>query len=156
MRDERDTLERLRTYWSARRGARRYPARADIDPLDFKFALGRVSLVECRPEPPHFRFRLVSTGLTNALGYEMTGRFSDQIPEPQMRTYVEALYWRALAAAAPLEEAGVELLDGRLWHYRCLLLPFSDDGTSINLLLAYREARVARDMATSPQPGAPP
>jgi len=33
-------LQRLYDYWDSRRGGRRYPARSDLDPVEFGFALG--------------------------------------------------------------------------------------------------------------------
>jgi hypothetical protein len=113
-----DPLERLQAYWEDRRRGRRFPARADIDPMDFRYALGRVSLVDCRAESPQFRYRLVSTELTETLGYEMTGRYAEDIPEPQVRDYVLGLYQRAVAAAAPMRNDGGDVLDGRLWRFR--------------------------------------
>jgi hypothetical protein len=62
-----------------RRGAKRYASRDEIDPLDFGCAVGRVSLVDVLEGPRRFRYRLVSTSLTARLGYEMTGKFLDEI-----------------------------------------------------------------------------
>lgn len=131
---------RLYDYWSQRRGNRHWPARSDIAPADFAFALGRVSLVECIGLPPRFRYRVVSTGLTEQLGYEMTGRFTDEIPEPNVRDYVERLYAGAVAHGEPQHETGTLLLDGRQWVYETLILPLSADDRGIDMLLIYREA----------------
>src|SRR5689334_13570664 len=77
-----DVIERLTAYWHQRAAGRTFPARADIDPLDFPYALGRVSLVEVHPgaDGYRYRYRLVSTELTERLGFEMTGKFADEIP----------------------------------------------------------------------------
>ena len=140
---------RLYAYWNERRGDREFPSRADIDPLQFKYALGSVSLVECLGDPPRFRYRVVSSSLTLTLGYEMTGRCTEEIPEPDVRAYVEALYQRAIDARKPLYEAGTAMLDGRRWHYRSLVLPLSSDGVVIDMLLVYREAAA---VTPSPDP----
>jgi PAS domain len=39
-------LVRLLSYWHDRRGARTFPQRVDIDPLDLRFMLDRITLTE--------------------------------------------------------------------------------------------------------------
>ena len=39
-------LRTLYDYWNERRRERRWPARADINPVDLKFALGNLSLID--------------------------------------------------------------------------------------------------------------
>ena len=131
-------LIRLYAYWQESRGAKRFPARTDIDPVDFSFALGRVSLVDVLATPRRFRFRLVSTVLTEHLGYEMTGKFLDQIPESEMRAYLERLYAVALERRNPLYARDEIVLDGRRWKHEALVLPLSSDDRSIDMLMIYR------------------
>lgn len=136
-----DVIERLTAYWRARAAGRPFPSRRDIDPLDFPYALGRVSLLEAHPgaDGPRYRYRLVSTELTERLGFEMTGKFADEMPSPDLRAYVHAFYGRAVAARAPLIEAGSLEADGLVWVHRSLALPLSHDGDVVDGLLVYRE-----------------
>lgn len=131
-------LKRLYAYWCERRGAKRYPSRADIDPVDFGFALGLVSLIEVQGPPLRFRYRLVSTKLTEHLGYEMTGKFVDEIPPSETRAYTEASYKEALARRTPVFVHDTVLLDGWLWTHETLVLPLSADDATINMLMIYR------------------
>lgn len=133
-------LKRLYRYWTERRGAKRYPSRADIDPLDFAFALGRVSLIEVLDHPRRFRYRLVSTSHTARLGYEMTGKFLDEIPETEMRDYTERHYLMAVAKAVPLHVRDERVIDGRRWKHEALVLPLSSDGSAVDMLMIYRTA----------------
>lgn len=133
-------LKRLYRYWAERRGAKRYPSRNDIDPLEFGFALGRVSLVDVVGQPRRFRYRLVSTSLTQRLGYEMTGKFLDEIPETEMRAYTERLYLTALEKGTPLHLQDEAMIDGRRWKHEALVLPLSSDGSSVDMLMIYRTA----------------
>ncbi len=141
---ERETgdgaLKRLYGYWVERRDAQRYPSRDDIDPLDFGYALGRVSLIDVLENPRRFRYRLVSTSLTARLGYEMTGKFLDEIPETEMRDYTERLYAAAVERRVPLHLRDEAMLDGRRWRHEALILPLSSDGTSVDMLMIYRTA----------------
>ncbi len=131
-------LRRLYLYWQERRGTRPFPSRDDIDPVEFGYALGRVSLIDVLENPLRFYYRLVSTRLTQHLGYEMTGKFADQMPEAEMRDFAERHYRRALMTAAPLYETDEVVLDGRRWRHESLALPLSSDGRTINMLMIYR------------------
>jgi len=131
-------LQKLQDYWEERRRGREFPARSDIDPIDFRFALGHVSLIDVLQAPLRFRYRLVATNLTKHLGYEMTGKTADQIAEPQVRDYVLTRYCRAVEARRPLTESGEETLDDRVWRYQAIYLPLSSDGNAIDMLLVGR------------------
>jgi len=145
-----DVLKRLYAYWRGHCKGKRYPSRSDIDPGEFGFALGRVSLIDVLAAPRRFRYRLVATTLTEHLGYEMTGKFSDQIPGPERRAYAEAFYARALALQAPLYERDEIILDGRQWKHESLVLPLSADGRAINMLMIYRLTDRPRPPGASP------
>jgi hypothetical protein len=121
-------IRRFYDYWDEKRGDRPFPSRADIDPLDFKFALGRVSLIDVTHDPLRFRYRIVASYLTEHLGYEMTGKFADEIPEPATRDYTIGRYTDAVMAHAPVHELGDVVIDGRHWAQEVLLLPLARDG----------------------------
>lgn len=133
-----DSVIRLYRYWLNKRGARAFPSRKDIDPLEFRFAIGRVSLVDVMPGSHRFHYRLVSTALSDRLGYEMTGKFSYQIRENEIRQYVEDLYGRTLDARMPIYEKSTRTFDNALWQHEALLLPLSSDQKAINMLMVYR------------------
>jgi hypothetical protein len=71
-----DELIRLYRYCIDKRGGRQMPPRAEINPLVFSFAIGRVSLVDVVAGPRRFHFGLVSTAITNRLGYELTNKLT--------------------------------------------------------------------------------
>jgi hypothetical protein len=133
-----DAVKRLYAYWVARRGARPFPSRDEIDPVDFDFVLGRVSLVDVLDQPRRYRYRLVGTTMTDNLGYEMTGKFLDQLPESEMRAYLDRLYGKVVAERVPVYQRDQITLDGRLWKSETIVLPLSSDGHTINLLMIYR------------------
>jgi hypothetical protein len=138
-----EALKRLYRYWLERRGGKRFPSREDIDPLDFRYALGRVSLIEVLENPRRFRYRLVSTALTTELGYEMTGKSLDDIPETEMRGYAAALYGAALNAGTPVHIRDAVTLDGRRWTHETLVLPLSSTDLAIDILMIYRTAEAS-------------
>lgn len=133
------TLLRLFAYWVEKRGSRPFPARDDLDLLEFTYALSRVSLVDVLQNPQSFHYRLVSTSLTDRLGYEMTGKSVDDIPEDSVRRYVEDFYTRAVDTRAPLYEKSTRLFQNRIWQHEALVLPLSPGADFIDMLMIYRE-----------------
>ncbi len=132
-------LLRLYHYWNGRRGSRRFPGRDNISPVDFKYALGRVSVIEIHRGPLRFYHRLVATRFTAHLGYEMTGKYVDDIPELAMREFLRAFYELALERRAPFHETGKVLIGNRKWWHETLSLPLASDGENVDMLLIYRE-----------------
>jgi hypothetical protein len=133
-----DILLRLFAYWTIKRGDRHYPSSSDLDLLEFRFAIGSVSLIDVLTQPRRYRYRLVSTKLTNRLGYEMTGKYVDEIPDAEVRRYVEALYTRATNLRVPLYEKSSRIFEDKKWKHEALLLPLSSDGELIDMLMVYR------------------
>src|SRR5688572_2678657 len=64
----------LYRYWDARRGLRPMPRRADIDPVDMRAWLSRVTLVDVDAVARGFRYRLVGTEVVALRGFDPTGR----------------------------------------------------------------------------------
>jgi hypothetical protein len=68
-------LQQLYDYWLDKRNGQRYPARADIDPLEMRYAMGNIMLVEVLGELlPRFRIRLHGSNLVPRHGGEHTGK----------------------------------------------------------------------------------
>lgn len=133
-----DILIRLYRYWMDKRGGHPLPSRADIDPLEFSFAVGRVSLVEVGTGPKRFRYRLVSSAITERLGYEMTGKYTSELPDDGVRRYVEGLYGQVIDLRLPMYEKSTRTFDHQIWKHEALLLPLSSDRATINMILVYR------------------
>jgi hypothetical protein len=127
-------LRRFYDYWMSKRGARRMPARRDIDPLEFPYLLGHLMLVDVLSDPQRFRVRLHGTNLVTRMHYDMTGRLLDDVPKPEWRTYVLDRCRGLAASGEALLLTNDLLLDGWTSRYEALWLPFSDDGTHVNLL----------------------
>ena len=82
----REELRQLRAYWAGKCGPDgRLPRRADIDPLDMRFALGHLILTDVEPgTQPRYRHRLIGTHIVERAGYDATGRYLDEIPETEL------------------------------------------------------------------------
>ena len=140
-------LRGLFEYWEGRRGARRMPARADIDPAEFKPLIGRVSVIDVLGEDDasyRFRFRLAATPFCRAVGREMTGKMLEELPSPATRAFLKSNYIEVAKTAQPLAISGAMRLDGRDWMGECLILPLSAEGERVERLLAARDVSLWR------------
>src|SRR5258708_32501120 len=82
---ETPDLRRLYAYWEGLRRGREFPARRDIDPFDFRYALGHVMLLDVLYHPLRFRFRLPGTALALPAGSAMPGQMPAEPPNPVNR-----------------------------------------------------------------------
>jgi hypothetical protein len=132
--DER--LHRLFAYLEEKRGSREFAARRDIDPLEFSYILGHVVLLDVLHEPLRFRYRLVGTTLAAGTGYDLTGSFVDEHPDVEYRAYVTARYVETVTSRRPTGGVYDLVMDRKLRQYECLRVPLSDDGRTVNMIIA--------------------
>ncbi len=143
---ETPNLRRLYAYWDGLRRGREFPARRDLDPLDFPYALGHVVLLDVLYAPLRFRFRLHGTALVLRSGYDMTGKMADELPNPTNRANLLERCRRVVETRRPVATIGERLVGRQSCGFEVLWLPLSDDGHSISMLMGglfYRDARAA-------------
>jgi hypothetical protein len=128
-------LRRLFDYWTAQRGERAMPARADIDPVDMRFILGSLLIADVLREPLRFFVRLHGTELVRRAGYELSGKMLDELPQPQFRALTHRSFAKAVETRAPFHAIRDRVLDGRSARYEVLILPLSRDGKAVDMLL---------------------
>jgi hypothetical protein len=129
-------LRRLYQYWLERRGDRKWPTRADIDPVEMRFILGNLILAEVLPEtPPRYRIRLHGTTLTRRVGYDLTGKMLDDMPVPEFRNLSRRSFNKVVRTGAPLHVVADRMVDDRMQHYEAMLMPLSNSGTRVDMLL---------------------
>jgi hypothetical protein len=134
---QRPRLQRLLQYWEQKRGDRRMPARADLDPLEFRWMLGDVSLVEVHRDGDRlrYRFRLMGTRAVERLGYDITGKWLEDLPRPDYRALLVEVFGFMVARAAPHVERPNMLIDDQVHHYEILRLPLGRDGYRVDMLM---------------------
>jgi len=128
-------LHRLYAYWRAAHRDGRLPGRRDIDPIELRFILGDLILLEVLHDPLRFRYRLVGSNLTRSLGREMTGRMLDEHPEPTFRRLAAEVYAEVATTAAPLSTRRDAVIDDRLRRYETMVLPLAADGATVDMIL---------------------
>ena len=133
-------LRRLLAYWEERRGAREFPRRADIDPVDLHFMLDRIALTEVYPPESaddawRYRLRLVGSYWYRLLGFESTGIWLHDWPHANQRKLTEDSYKVLIEGRRPRWARRDGIVDDRPLRYEILQLPLSDDGDRISMIL---------------------
>lgn len=132
-------LRRLLAYWQERSGPREFPRRADVDPIDFRFMLDRVALTEVHDPidqgPRRYRLRLVGSYWYRLLGFEATGMWMDDFPHSNQRKLTEDFYAALIEGRRPRFAWRDVIVDDQLLHYEIMLLPLSEDGSRISMIM---------------------
>jgi hypothetical protein len=111
------------------------PARRDLDPIEFRYMLGHVGLVDVSRDPLRFRWRLHGTSISARLHRDLTGQWIDEMPETDLKTYLLARCRGLVDTAVPLRVAHEHVFEGRPHAYEALWLPLSDDGHAVTMLI---------------------
>ena len=132
---EHPTLRQVVEYWLAKRGDRRVPLRADIDPLDLHFALGYISLVEVRENPRRFFFRVDGSMQVELFGIDCTGKYLDECFPPDHVRMTTASYGAAVDTGQPQYHRRRIIFDHRPLRYEVAILPLSSGADIADMLL---------------------
>jgi hypothetical protein len=139
----------LYEYWLAKRGSRAMPARSDLDPAEIPLLLPHLLIVE--QVASRLRYRLVGTAVVQEVGRDLTGDFVGfYVSEPERAARMRAIYERAFTRLRPVFAAGMfNLKSGATHNMSLLVLPLSDDGTHVNMVIASHAARFDPDLRAS-------
>jgi len=135
------TLRRVYSYWRARVVDGRLPSRRDIDPLELPYVMGNVILVDVERTPLRFRYRLAGSNITHRMGFDPTGHYVDQHPDPTMRERIRRNYLDVERSGLPKPFARDEIVDGRVRRYDALMLPLSNDGVTVSMIAVVMKFR---------------
>lgn len=125
-------------YWSTKRRGRRFPSRADLDPLELKALLGYLLMVDVVRAPEggmRFRYRLFGTEFVFYHGGDLTGHWLEEIANVDFRDELLALY-RGVVTDGQMRTLSYDYLIGDQRHrFQAVLLPLSADGKTVNIVL---------------------
>ena len=134
----------LLAYWQSRRGNRRMPRRADIDPpIDLSGHLKNLVLIEALPESDDFRYRLIGTEVVDKHARDSTRKTVRELYEIADPVVFD---WTMMVLRAVVERRAPVRAGNRLQMVRRefiasdqFLLPLSDE-SDVERVLAYFEA----------------
>jgi len=138
-------LARLHDYWIGKCAGRKLPSRADIDPLEMREWLGNLLLAEFFGGVENYRVRIDGSNLIGPGGKDRTGKGSEVLTSSEERALIVAQYQPVLDTAQPAYyETQFINSEGRYLREQKLLLPLSEDGSVVNMVLAgiyYRDLK---------------
>lgn len=132
---DRARLRRLEALWQSKRGTRTLPSRDDFDPLALKEHLSSLYITE-RLDDGDFRYRLIGTGVTTAMGRDVTGMRLSEVYEPHDRDTIVGLFRKICQRRVPYWRAGRTRFteeDYRL--FEAVFLPLGSDGETVDQVL---------------------
>lgn len=135
-----DRLRRLFDYWLDTRGARLFPAKAEIDPVAFRYILGYVTLVEVEhsagsASSRRYRFRLDGSILVAMSGTDYTGRYLDELPGKEYVAFVKETYDRVVESGTPHRYRKNGLFDHQHFSEEALILPLGREPPHVDMLM---------------------
>lgn len=115
--------------WFDASGSGSLPGKGFLDPLRLRFLLGSLSLLEVQPDPLRFRYRLIGTDIVQRLGYELTGKWLDEHPDPTIRPFILKGATMVFHAARPVYGHALARVLGEDWLLEVVAVPlFGPDG----------------------------
>jgi hypothetical protein len=130
------SLQRLYDYWLEKRGDRLMPSRAEIDPLDMRFVIGNLIMIDViEGQPPQFRIRLHGTHLSERVRFDLTGKMLDEMPQAEFRELTRQSFTKVVTTKQPLHARRDRVLDNRRRSYETIILPLSSDGERVDRIL---------------------
>ncbi|MFT7573310.1 MAG: hypothetical protein ACI9JL_004373 [Paracoccaceae bacterium] len=136
-----DLLNEAVSYWDGLRAGQAMPSRAAIDPMRITGLLPTIYIVIAE-ETGDFRYQLAGSmieeryrlgSLKGKTPEEIAGHAAENVLGPYRRVRDEAvLFYRE----ATLEWIGAAQ---KYTHYKALLMPLSDDGVRVNMILGVHD-----------------
>jgi hypothetical protein len=123
-------------YWLARKPSMGLPTRRDIDPIDLRSWLGRISLFEVVGEG-ELRCRLRGSMKNASPGHIRDGVLLSHVQPREYAAFGTEQLLSTYAAAAPSLHAIDLNFDGLLHRYQRLALPLASGGDLPPMLLTY-------------------
>jgi hypothetical protein len=131
-------LEPVFRYWDNKRGGRRMPRRADIEPAELIPFLPALMIVDVVADDRRYVYRLVGTREVEARHRDPTGRPVGEAFIGSSREKVLANYDRVQLTGRPHIDIGTVITtQDRLDNSHVIFLPLSEDDQTVTQILVY-------------------
>jgi hypothetical protein len=94
-------VRRLHAWWIAACGSD-IPDRSDFDPANFSALLPNILIVDVEHQPFRIRYRLVGTKVVEATGFNIVGRYLDELMPTEPEAPWMEIYWQSYQERAPI------------------------------------------------------
>ncbi len=136
------SLRQIVAYVMRKTGGRRLPRRSDIDPTEIPTLLPHIALIDVQQSPWQFRFRLIGTHITRALGEDNTGRYFSDLPHGSFMPWLHVMCECCVAERRLQEIQGdIHWAGRRRTQIEAFYLPMSSDGKTVDMICAGADVR---------------
>lgn len=135
---QRAELAEFLAYWNAKRGGRKFPSRADIQPREIVSLLPWIHMHDVTNSGDEFRIRLLGTILSNTFSKgDLRGKPISELPPGVFKRVKQGINW-VLEARAPIRTyAPQAALPGQDFQgIESCFAPLSHNGTDIDMVIA--------------------
>lgn len=133
---EAECLSDMLRRWERWRGERPMPERADFGPADLRGHLGWVVLIDVEPAPLRFRYRLIGSEVTQAVGRDSTGRYLDDLYRPEIYETAITSFREILACRRPMRAFGtLRHAEKGYVPFEAIDMPFANGSGEVGLIM---------------------
>jgi hypothetical protein len=125
-------------YWLAKAPAGLLPGRQHIDPIELRSILPNVILIDVERDQaePRFRIRLVGTGVTEATGRDLTGRYVEPANQNGNVSVVQRLIGLVETQQPYYALDKVTVPERQHLVLHRLAMPLARDGKTVDMIFA--------------------
>lgn len=129
----------MHAWWLGQRGPSGIPDRRDLDPAALKHLLPNLFIAEVEPSPFRIRYRLVGTKAVQVIGFDITGRYLDELLVEPAIPWMD--YYRiAFESRAPLlGSVAAPARFGGIFTYEFGLFPLTQGGAGVAQMAAIED-----------------
>ena len=133
-------VRHLYAWWEAHKGATGIADRRDVDPEALKGLLPNLFITEAERDPFRVRYRLVGTKAVATTGFDITGRYLDELLSGQPDVPWIDYYRMVYDSRAPLlGTVVVPATSGGTFEYEFGIFPLTNGGTRIEQFIAVED-----------------
>lgn len=111
------------------------PSTDFIDPAKVGDLLGWTFLWSIEPDPLRFRYLTCGTKVVRRIGFDMTGKYADEHPNPEVRPGILSVLSKVATTGRPHHRRSRRIVDGQEVRVEVLVVPLAAaDGTVDHLL----------------------
>lgn len=119
-------------YWQLIRGEKPMPSRIDFDPMKIPASLPHIVMEDVHHDPLRFKIRLIGSKCNIPGSY--LGKYIDEMPE--MAPAIKMLRNCIKKKKPYFYFDTITMKSGVVRYYSSLVVPFSKDGSDVNILMA--------------------
>jgi hypothetical protein len=133
-------VREMHAWWLAHRGPSGIPDRRDLDPAAMRSLLPNLFIADIEPAPFRVRYRLVGTKAVRVTGFDITGRYLDELLNADLDVPWMDYYRTVYDSREPLMgSVVVPTSSGGTFPYEFGLFPITQGGTTVAQVAAIED-----------------